>query len=105
MYLIFTLSLIFNFMILHILFSVNNGIFRQYRSPRDINSLRDFVSKKIWTKVDPIPSWKSPTSFHMSILSQFFKLSQVLRVSIYCNLYTHTECLILIDLFKYLGNN
>lgn len=61
------------------IFHVNNGIFRQYRSPRDKASLIDFVSKKTWTKVDPIPSWKSPTSFHMSILSQFFKLSQVLR--------------------------
>lgn len=61
------------------IFHVNNGIFRQYRSPRDKTSLIDFVSKKTWTKVDPIPSWKSPTSFHMSILSQFFKLSQVLR--------------------------
>lgn len=68
-----------------LLFSVNNGIFRQYRSPRDKTSLIDFVSKKTWTKVDPIPSWKSPTSFHMSILSQFFKLSQVLRVSIFVN--------------------
>ncbi|XP_050459361.1 thioredoxin-related transmembrane protein 1 [Cataglyphis hispanica] len=61
------------------IFHVNNGIFRQYRSPRDKISLIEFVSKKTWTKVDPIPSWKSPTSFHMSILSQFFKLSQVLR--------------------------
>lgn len=61
------------------IFHVNDGIFRQYRSPRDEASLIEFVSKKTWTKVDPIPSWKSPTSFHMSILSQFFKLSQVLR--------------------------
>lgn len=61
------------------IFHVNDGIFRQYRSPRDEASLIEFISKKTWTKVDPIPSWKSPTSFHMSILSQFFKLSQVLR--------------------------
>ncbi|XP_072751943.1 thioredoxin-related transmembrane protein 1 [Anoplolepis gracilipes] len=61
------------------IFHVNDGIFRQYRSPRDKASLIQFVSKKTWTKIDPIPSWKSPTSFHMSILSQFFKLSQVLR--------------------------
>lgn len=64
-------------------FSVNNGIFRQYKSPRDKSSLTEFVSKKTWMKVDPISNWKSPTSFHMSILSQFFKLSQILRVSIY----------------------
>jgi hypothetical protein len=64
-----------------LLFSVNNGIFRQYKSPRDKASLIEFISKKTWMKVDPISSWKSPTSFHMSILSQFFKLSQILRVS------------------------
>lgn len=64
------------------LFSVNDGIFRQYKSPRDKTSLIEFIVQKTWKKVDPIPSWKSPTSFHMSILSQFFKLSQILRVSI-----------------------
>ncbi|EZA56527.1 Thioredoxin-related transmembrane protein [Ooceraea biroi] len=61
------------------IYHVNNGVFRQYRSPREEASLIDFVSSKRWTKVDPIPGWKSPTSFHMSILSQFFKLSQILR--------------------------
>ncbi|KAL0104365.1 hypothetical protein PUN28_017236 [Cardiocondyla obscurior] len=61
------------------IYHVNNGIFRQYKSPRDKSSLIEFVTKKTWMKVDPISSWKNPTSFHMSILSQFFKLSQVLR--------------------------
>ncbi|EFN80766.1 Thioredoxin domain-containing protein 1 [Harpegnathos saltator] len=61
------------------IFHVNNGIFRQYKSPRDRASLIEFVLKKTWTKVEPVPSWKSPTAFHMSILSQFFKLSQILR--------------------------
>ncbi|KYM76355.1 Thioredoxin-related transmembrane protein 1 [Atta colombica] len=61
------------------IYHVNNGIFRQYKSPRDISSLIEFVSEKTWTKVDPISSWKNPTSFHMSFLSQFFKLSQMLR--------------------------
>lgn len=77
---------------IHFLFSsVNNGIFRQYKSPRDKSSLIEFVSKKTWMKVDPISSWKSPTSFHMSILSQFFKLSQILRVSIYIYTFIHYE--------------
>lgn len=61
------------------IYHVNNGIFRQYKSPRDKASLIEFVSKKTWMKVEPISNWKSPTSFHMSFLSQFFKLSQVLR--------------------------
>ncbi|XP_020279674.1 thioredoxin-related transmembrane protein 1-like [Pseudomyrmex gracilis] len=62
------------------IFHVNDGIFRQYKSPRDKISLIEFIVQKTWKKVDPIPSWKSPTSFHMSILSQFFKLSQILRI-------------------------
>ncbi|XP_014480189.1 PREDICTED: thioredoxin-related transmembrane protein 1 [Dinoponera quadriceps] len=61
------------------IFHVNDGVFRQYKSPRDKDSLIEFILEKTWTKVEPIPSWKSPTAFHMSILSQFFKLSQVLR--------------------------
>ncbi|XP_011708284.1 PREDICTED: thioredoxin-related transmembrane protein 1-like [Wasmannia auropunctata] len=61
------------------IYHVNNGIFRQYKSPRDKASLIEFVSKKTWMKVDPISNWKSPTSFHMSFLSQFFKLAQMLR--------------------------
>ena len=59
---------------------MKDGSFRQYKSPRDNRSLIDFVKEKTWTKVEPIPTWKSPTSIQMSIISQFFKMSQVLRV-------------------------
>ncbi|TGZ37502.1 Thioredoxin-related transmembrane protein [Temnothorax longispinosus] len=34
------------------IYHVNNGIFRQYKSPRDKSSLTEFVSKKTWTKVN-----------------------------------------------------
>lgn len=61
------------------IYHVKDGVFRQYKSPRDKNALVTFVSEKIWMKIDPIPSWKSPTSLQMSIISQFFKMSQVLR--------------------------
>ncbi|XP_036139303.1 thioredoxin-related transmembrane protein 1 [Monomorium pharaonis] len=61
------------------IYHVKDGIFRQYKSPRDRTSLIEFISKKTWTKVDPISNWKSPTSFYMACLSHFFKLSQVLR--------------------------
>jgi len=61
------------------IYHVNDGIFRQYKSPRDKSSFIEFVTQKTWMKIDPICSWKSPTSFYMSIISQFFKLSQVLR--------------------------
>lgn len=41
----------------------------------------DFVQDKKWTSIEPVPSWKSPNSIQMSIVSSFFKLSQILRVS------------------------
>ncbi|XP_014219491.1 thioredoxin-related transmembrane protein 1 [Copidosoma floridanum] len=61
------------------IYHVKDGIFRQYKSPRDKDSLIDFVRQKIWKNVDPVSSWKSPTSIQMSIISQFFKMSQLLR--------------------------
>ncbi|XP_076245370.1 uncharacterized protein LOC143185926 [Calliopsis andreniformis] len=61
------------------IYHVKDGIFRQYKSPRDKNSLIEFVSEKTWEKIEPIPGWKSPTSIQMSVISQFFKMSQVLR--------------------------
>ncbi|CAL7946259.1 unnamed protein product [Xylocopa violacea] len=61
------------------IYHIKDGIFRQYKSPRDKDSLIEFVSDKIWEKIEPIPSWKSPTSIQMSVISQFFKMSQVLR--------------------------
>ena len=61
------------------IYHVKDGIFRQYKSPRDKDSLTEFVSEKTWEKIEPIPGWKSPTSIQMSVISQFFKMSQVLR--------------------------
>ncbi|XP_033211957.1 thioredoxin-related transmembrane protein 1 [Belonocnema kinseyi] len=61
------------------IYHVKDGIFRQYKSPRDKDSLIEFISEKTWKKIEPIPSWKSPTSIQMSIISQFFRMSQVLR--------------------------
>lgn len=38
-----------------------------------------FVEEKKYEQVEPIPSWKSPASAQMSIVSGFFKLSMLLR--------------------------
>ncbi|XP_078047615.1 uncharacterized protein LOC144475516 [Augochlora pura] len=61
------------------IYHVKDGVFRQYKSPRDKDSLIEFVSERTWEKIEPILGWKSPTSIQMSIISQFFKMSQVLR--------------------------
>ncbi|XP_012277683.1 thioredoxin-related transmembrane protein 1 [Orussus abietinus] len=61
------------------IYHVKDGVFRQYKSPRDKDSLIEFVTERTWEKVEPIPSWKSPTSIQMSIISLFFRMSPVLR--------------------------
>ncbi|GLV42656.1 uncharacterized protein CBL_03396 [Carabus blaptoides fortunei] len=61
------------------IFHVLNGEFRQYRGTRDKEAFMDFVQDKKWTSIEPVPSWKSPNSIQMSIVSSFFKLSQILR--------------------------
>ncbi|KAL1124630.1 hypothetical protein AAG570_001254 [Ranatra chinensis] len=61
------------------IFHVIDGEFRQYKGTRDKNSFKSFIEDHTWEKIEAIPSWKSPSSIQMSLLSQFFKLSQVLR--------------------------
>ncbi|KAK4872431.1 hypothetical protein RN001_014460 [Aquatica leii] len=61
------------------IFHVLDGNFRQYKNSRDKLSFISFVKEQKWKSVDPIPSWKSPGSIQMSIVSSFFKLSQMLR--------------------------
>jgi len=61
------------------IFHVLNGEFRQYRGARDKDAFISFVEDEKWRAIDAIPSWKSPASVQMSVVSYFFKLSQVLR--------------------------
>ncbi|KAG5887430.1 hypothetical protein JTB14_024629 [Gonioctena quinquepunctata] len=61
------------------IFHVLNGEFRQYKGPRDKDSFSSFIEDKKWEQVEPVPSWKSPNSIQMGIVSSFFKLSQLLR--------------------------
>ncbi|GJQ67721.1 hypothetical protein Trydic_g16541 [Trypoxylus dichotomus] len=61
------------------IFHVINGQFRQYKGTRDKDSFISFIEDKKWRTVEPISSWKSPASFQMSVVSYFFRLSQILR--------------------------
>uniref|UniRef100_A0A8D8XT75 Thioredoxin-related transmembrane protein 1 n=1 Tax=Cacopsylla melanoneura TaxID=428564 RepID=A0A8D8XT75_9HEMI len=61
------------------IFHVINGEFRQYRGSREKDAFISFIEDKQWEKVEAIPSWKSPSSTFMSVISFFFKLSQILR--------------------------
>lgn len=66
------------------IYHVKDGIFRQYRGSRDKGEFISFVEEKKWEGIEPIPSWKSPSSIQMSAVSGFFKLSMLLR-----NVHTH----------------
>lgn len=63
--------------------SVLNGELRQYKGSRDKEAFISFIEERKWQQVEPVPSWKSPNSFQMSIVSSFFKLSQFLRVELF----------------------
>lgn len=49
---------------------------------RDKESMISFIRERKWEKLESISSWKAPNSIQMSILAQFFKLSQKVRVSV-----------------------
>lgn len=55
-------------------FSVKDGKFRQYRGSRDKDEFMSFVEERRWQEVEEVPAWKSPASFQMSVVSQFFKV-------------------------------
>lgn len=81
----------------HYLFSVKDGVFRQYKGTRDVNTFVSFIEEKKWQSIEPISSWKAPNSMpyvefihlqfifycifvlRMSIVSNFFKISMTLR--------------------------
>lgn len=61
------------------IFHVMNGEFRQYKGPRDLNSLMIFVEEKKWQQLEQVSAWSKPDSIQMSLVSQFFKLSHFLK--------------------------
>lgn len=61
------------------IFHVLKGEFRQYKGPRDLNSLMTFVEEKKWQQLEPVSAWSKPDSIQMSLVSQFFKLSHFLK--------------------------
>ncbi|KAH9643601.1 hypothetical protein HF086_000075 [Spodoptera exigua] len=61
------------------IFHVIDGEFRQYKGPRDVESMLGYVEDQRWKQTDPVPSWKAPHSIQMTLVAEFFKLSQALR--------------------------
>ena len=60
--------------------SVKDGVFRFYRGSRDKDSFISFIEEKKWKELEPVPGWKSPGAFHMSIVAGFFRISMSLKV-------------------------
>lgn len=63
------------------IFHVINGEFRQYRGPRDSQTLEEFVVEKKWKNLETVPWYFYPDSFFMGAASYFFKLSHGLKVN------------------------
>ncbi|XP_032524520.2 thioredoxin-related transmembrane protein 1-like [Danaus plexippus] len=61
------------------IFHVKEGVFRQYKGPRDALSMVSYVERAGWRQTEPEPSWRAPHSFQMGLVAHFFKLSQGLR--------------------------
>ncbi|XP_045780873.1 thioredoxin-related transmembrane protein 1-like [Maniola jurtina] len=61
------------------IYHVKDGLFRQYKGPRDAGSMLDFVEKGRWKNTEAVPAWKAPDSMQMGLVAHFFKLSQALR--------------------------
>ncbi|KAJ2943060.1 hypothetical protein O0L34_g18751 [Tuta absoluta] len=61
------------------IFHVKESEFRQYRGPRDADFMLNFVQMGLWRQVEPVSAWKAPHSAQMTLVAEFFKLSQALR--------------------------
>ncbi len=64
------------------IFHVINGEFRQYRGPRDSQTLEEFIAEKKWKNLETVPWYFYPDSFFMGAASYFFKLSHGLKVQL-----------------------
>ncbi|XP_038217100.1 thioredoxin-related transmembrane protein 1 [Zerene cesonia] len=61
------------------IFHVKDGEFRQYKGPRDADSMLQYVEAARWRQAEALPAWKAPHSLQMGVVAHFFKLSQALR--------------------------
>lgn len=61
--------------------SIKDGNFRQYRGARSKADFVSFVEEKKYEELEPVPAWQDPNSWGMSVISVFYRLSMVLRVS------------------------
>ncbi|CAB1335249.1 unnamed protein product [Coregonus sp. 'balchen'] len=61
------------------IFHVKEGSVRRYVSVREAEEFHAYISNRRWEEVEPLPSWKSPTSPLMSCMAGLFRLSLWIR--------------------------
>jgi len=61
------------------IYHIRDGKFRAYSGDRAMDDFTSFIQEEQWIKIDPIPSWKSPTGYLMGGLSKIFGLSVYLK--------------------------
>lgn len=61
------------------IYHVKDGSFRQYRGSRTKEDFLSFVEDKKWEELDPLSQWQSPASIPMTVVSQFYRVSMILR--------------------------
>ncbi|XP_030631857.1 thioredoxin-related transmembrane protein 4 [Chanos chanos] len=61
------------------IFHAKDGSFRRYLSSRAIEDIQAYVTDRKWEAVEPVPGWKSPSSFLMSGMAGLFQLSVWIR--------------------------
>lgn len=61
------------------IYHVKNGVFRQYRGPRDRESLISYIEERKWSQTETVAGWRAPDSAQMTVVSHFFRFSMVLR--------------------------
>ncbi|XP_010904527.1 thioredoxin-related transmembrane protein 4 isoform X2 [Esox lucius] len=61
------------------IFHAKEGSVRRYVSVREVEEFRAYIANRKWEEVEPLPSWKSPSSPLMSCMAGLFRLSLWIR--------------------------
>ena len=61
------------------LFSVKEGVFRQFKGSRATKDFLDFIEEKQWEKLEAVTGMADPGGFPMGVLGFFFKLSYAMK--------------------------
>ena len=65
--------------LMYILFSVKEGVFRQFKGSRKVKDFLDFIEDKQWSRIEAMSWLQDPGSIQMGVLGYFFKLSYVMK--------------------------